>query len=117
MFTANFFKQETDDQGAMRFEARLAAALDIDQSRKVLDFHPEKDLFRMSPARYAEPEYPTTWQDSQWVSFKGEDSSPHTNAMSFSPNFNAIKQAQNQSLKSQEQYRLHHSDKLTVLRP
>ena len=71
MFSANFFDAETADQGHVRFEGRLAAALDIDQCRRTLDYSPPRSRMRSSTERYADPEYPTTWEDGHWVSSKG----------------------------------------------
>ena len=71
MFSANFFDAETDDQGRVRFEGRLAAALDIDQCRRTLDYSPPRVRPRSSTEKYADPEFPTTWQHGQWVSSRG----------------------------------------------
>ena len=76
MFSADFFECETNDQGAVRFEGRIAAALDVDQCRRMLDGSPPLRRPRTSTEGYADPEYPTTWQDGRWVSAKSKRSPP-----------------------------------------
>ena len=71
MFSANFFDSETDDQGAVPFEGRIAAALELDQCRRVLDVSPPPKRSRPSAERYADPEFPTVWKDGRWYSAKG----------------------------------------------
>ena len=74
MYSANFFDAETEDQGARRFEGRIAAALDVDQCRRMLDYSPPTKSPRSPTRRYANPDFPTTWQDGQWVNSQGTQS-------------------------------------------
>ena len=77
MYTSTFFEKETQHQSLERFEGRVAAALDIDQSSRVFEIPQPPDRGRSrtlsrTGRRCVQP--PTTiWQDGQWTN---DDFSP-----------------------------------------
>ena len=64
MFSANFFDRQTEKESNDRYEARLAMALELDRSSKVLDFNFGLNK-RMSPKHAKKT---TEWKDSMWTS-------------------------------------------------
>ena len=72
MFTSKFFEKETLDQSRERFEGRIAAALEIDQTSRTLSISqsPESamdtDRSGIGPRRKRPVQ--TIWRDGQWVS-------------------------------------------------
>lgn len=86
MYTSRFFEGNTPDQDRGRLEGRLAAALDIDQASRVLNYSQSPDRSRGtklvvggSPSRSKQVEQRTSWKDGQWVrggSLPRESSSP-----------------------------------------
>jgi hypothetical protein len=71
MYASNFLDMETSDQCLGRFESRLAIALDIDQTRKVLNFaltgnFPRPITPNCQRKRLNEVTC-TVWVDGQWV--------------------------------------------------
>lgn len=79
MFSSKFFEQETSDQILERFEGRIAAALEIDQTSRTLSISrsPERDRIGRGSIAGNKPKQPmqTAWRDGQWFSdgdFPGE---------------------------------------------
>lgn len=72
MFSSRFFEQETSGQILERFEGRVAAALEIDQTGRTLNISrsPERDRIGSGPVAGSKRKQPmqTTWRDGQWIS-------------------------------------------------
>ena len=77
MYTSTFFEKETQHQSLERFEGRVAAALEIDQTSRVFQISQPPDRGRSRTLSYTGRERvqsPTTiWQDGQWMN---DDLSP-----------------------------------------
>ena len=74
MYTSRFLEGETPDQDLERLEGRLAAALEIDQTRRMLDFpgSPQRERYAGSGSAVSTPKYlftdsRTRWKDGAWV--------------------------------------------------
>lgn len=74
MYTSRFFESNTPDQDRGRLEGRLAAALDIDQTNRVLNHSQSPNrgggsnsVASSSPLRSTPKAYRTDWKDGQWV--------------------------------------------------
>lgn len=72
MYTSRFFEGNTPDQDRGRLEGRLAAALAIDQARRVVNHSQSPDRNRGthpggSPSKSNQSAYRTEWKDGQWV--------------------------------------------------
>ena len=74
MYTSRFLEKESPDQDRGRLEDRLAAALEIDQARRVLSHSQSPSRSRSSNTRASgrrtrSPKSPqrTVWKDGQWV--------------------------------------------------
>ena len=61
MFSSQFFKSESEDQMLDRFEGRVAAALDVDQTSRTLNIP-------QSPRGDLRAESKTVWKDGRWTS-------------------------------------------------
>ena len=61
MFSSQFFKSESEDQMLKRFEGRVAAALDVDQSCRTLN---SPQTLQGNPCTKSK----TVWKDSRWTS-------------------------------------------------
>ena len=72
MFSSRFFEQETSDQILERFEGRIAAALELDQTSRTLSISrsPERDRIGRSLNAGNKRKQPaqTAWKDGQWLS-------------------------------------------------
>ena len=74
MFSSHFFESETPDESSERFEARLAAALEIDQASRTLHISqsptrgPRPSFHRGStaPGRLSDDSR-TRWENGRWV--------------------------------------------------
>ncbi len=74
MYTSRFLEGETPDQDLERFEGRLAAALDIDQTRRMLDIpgSPNRGGDASTGSVASKRKYPfinsrTRWEHGEWV--------------------------------------------------
>jgi hypothetical protein len=70
MFNSDFLSPDTERQNSERFEARIAAALDIDQSRRLMNFSPPPSIPVMSSRGVRIMQHSVAgriWKDNQWV--------------------------------------------------
>ncbi|MCJ1400860.1 hypothetical protein MMC11_004069 [Xylographa trunciseda] len=71
MYSSTFFEKETQHQSLERFEGRVAAALDIDQTSRILEISQSPDRGRsrtLSGNRREGIQSPTTvWRNGQWM--------------------------------------------------
>ena len=71
MYTSTFFEKETQHQSLERFEARVAAALDIDQTSRVFEIYQPPDRGRSRTisgnGRQRIRSSTTIWRDGQWM--------------------------------------------------
>ena len=71
MFTSKFFEKETSDQSRERFEGRIAAALEIDQTSRTLSIFRSPESTKDTDCSGAGPRrkrpVQTVWRDGQWV--------------------------------------------------
>ena len=69
MFSSTFFNTETPHESQERFEGRLAFALDIDRTSRVLDLSHSRKRVPSTPE--ASPQRRNTiWKDGSWVTIK-----------------------------------------------
>lgn len=69
MFNSDFFKTESPVQSHERFQGRLAAALNIDQTSRVLSFSPDPTESRatISASNATDTVKNTVWKNGVWV--------------------------------------------------